>query len=242
VTLRRLLVSPAVALLFGAVLAAPVPKEKEEKPGPITEEQLKDAANRMKQLGLALHTHNDANGFLPHNTQTKDGKPGLSWRVVILPFIEQENLYKQFKLDEAWDSDHNKKLIEKMPDLYAPIRVKTKEKGYTFYQGFDGKGSTFEAGKKLGIPAGFPDGTSNTVAAVEAGEPVIWTKPADLPFDATKPLPALGGVFDGDFHIVLMDGSVQKATGKRVDEKQFKLMVMRMDGNVIDVDAALGRK
>ena len=52
----------------------------------------------------------------------KDGKPLLSWRVLILPYVEQEDLYKQFHLDEPWDSEHNKKLIEKMPAVYRVAR------------------------------------------------------------------------------------------------------------------------
>src|SRR5262249_54155708 len=70
--------------------------------------------NNLKQIALAMHNYNDAyNGKLPaHAIYSKDGKkPLLSWRVAILPFIEQDNLYQQFHLDEPWDSEHNKKLI-----------------------------------------------------------------------------------------------------------------------------------
>ena len=48
------------------------------------------------------------------------GKALLSWRVALLPFLEENELYKQFHLDEAWDSDHNKKLLAKMPRVFAP--------------------------------------------------------------------------------------------------------------------------
>lgn len=241
-SIRRPFAVPVALLAVGVVLAAPVPKEKDEKPGPITDEQLKQSLNNLKQLGLALHSYNDTFGFLPHNTQTKDGKPGLSWRVAILPFLEQDHLYKQFALDEAWDSETNKPLVEKIPAVFAPIRVKPKEKGVTFYQGFDGTDTTFEAGKKLGIPANFPDGCSNTIGIVEAGEPAVWTRPADIPFDPKKALPKLGGLFDGDFHAVLMDGYVVKAIGAKVNEKQFKQLVTRSDGMVTDSDAAFGHK
>ena len=64
---------------------------------------------------LALHNYHDAHGHFPADVRDKDGKPLLSWRVQILPYLEQERLYKQFKLDEPWDSEHNKKLIDKMP-------------------------------------------------------------------------------------------------------------------------------
>jgi len=56
--------------------------------------------NNLKQIVLAFHNHHDTVGYLPNNTYTKDGKGLLSWRVLILPFIEQSDLYKQFKLEK----------------------------------------------------------------------------------------------------------------------------------------------
>lgn len=112
----------------------------------------------------------------------------------------------------------------------------------TFLQGFDGTDTTFEAGKKLRIPASFPDGTSNTIAIVEAGNLVVWSKPEDVKFDATKPLPSLGRQFDGDFHLVCMDGATYKAVGKSVNADEFKKMITKADGQVINMDAALGQK
>lgn len=239
---NRVFAGAVLIAVSGLLVAAPVPKAKEEDFGPVTDEQLRQAASTMKQIGIALHAYHDTYGFLPANITDMNDKPLLSWRVAVLPFIEEDALYKQFKLDEAWDGETNKKLIEELPKIYAPVRVKTKEKGLTFLQGFDGPDATFEAGKKLRIPASFPDGTSNTVAVVEGGEPVIWSKPADLKFDATKDLPKLGGQFDGDFHAVCMDGAFYKVNGKQMDHPQFKLMVTRSDGQAVNSDAAFGKK
>src|SRR5262249_49383960 len=97
------------------------------------------SSNNMKQLGLAMHIYHDANKHPPaHAIYSKDGKPLLSWRVAVLPYIEQNELYQQFKFDEPWDSAHNKKLLEKMPQLYAPVRGKTKVPYATYYQVFTG--------------------------------------------------------------------------------------------------------
>ena len=85
------------------------------------------------------------------------------------------------------------------------------------------------------IPASIPDGTSNTAMVVEAGAPVIWTKPADIPFDEKKALPKLGGLFDGEFHVGMCDGSVMMIK-KDFDEKEMKYLIMPADGNVIDID------
>lgn len=241
---RRLFAAVTLAAACGLLVAAPVPKGGKEDFGPVTDEQLNEAVDRMKQIGIALHNYHDVNGFLPNNfgVAGQAGKPAASWRVHLLPYLEEEALYKQYNFDEAWDSEANKKLIELMPKIYAPIRVKTKEKGMTFYRGFDGADTTFESGKKLRFGANFADGTSNTIGVVEAGEPVIWTKPEDIKFDPKKGLPELGGLFDGDFHVVLMDGSVAKATGKQVNADQFKLFITASDGMAVNSTAAFGRK
>ena len=233
--------SISLALIAGAALlavAAPIPKDKEKLPPP-TEKQLEASRENLKMMGIALHSYNDTFGKLPADIADKDGKAILSWRVLLLPYMEEDKLYKELNLDEPWNSKHNKALIEKIPKVYAPIRVKA-DKGVTFYRGFNGADTTFEAGQQLAIPRSFPDGTSNTVAIVEAGEACIWTKPDDLAYDAEKPLPKLGGLFDGDFHVLLMDGSVALGHTKTLNEGEFRKMVTRSDGQVQDSDKALG--
>ena len=224
------------ALLFavlGVVGAAPVPKAD---PVPaVTEEHLKTAKKNVEQIVLAcINCADTNNGLMPTNILDKNGKPLLSWRVAILPYIEQDNLYKLFKLDEPWDSENNKKLLDKMPKIFAPVRVKAKA-GETFYQVFYGEGALFGPKKQPKFPASIPDGTSNTALVVEAGEPVIWTKPVDLPFDAKKPLPKLGGLFDGEFHVGLCDGSVILVK-KDFDADELKSVITPAGGEVIDTD------
>jgi Protein of unknown function (DUF1559) len=213
---------------------APAPKEKSEPPGPITEEQLNESKKNLQLIALAFHNYHDTNGFLPTNELSKDKKPLLSWRVQILPFIEQADLYKQFKLDEPWDSENNKKLIDQMPKIYAPVRGKA-DAGMTFYQGFSGTNGVIKSGARL--PASFPDGTSNTLLVAEAAKPVIWTKPEDMPFDG-KELPKLGGLFDGKFHAAMGDGSVHRFK-KGIDAELLKRLIDPADGNVINLRAAV---
>jgi RNA polymerase sigma factor (sigma-70 family) len=196
--------------------------------------QLQVASNHLKQIGLAFHSYGgDNRDAWADDITDKDGRPLLSWRVALLPHLGEMDLYKQFKLDEPWDSAHNKKLIAKMPKVYAPVRVKAKE-GETFCQRFVGKGALFnENGSSYTIPQ-IPDGTSATGLVVEAGDPVIWSKPADLPFNTKGPLPKLGGLFDGDFHILFCDGSVHRFK-KDYDVDEMKNVIMPDDGNVIDI-------
>lgn len=214
--------------------AAPVPKT--DPLPPITEAMWKQSELNLKQLGLALHSYHDCFGHFPQNIADKDGKPLLSWRVHLLPFLEDEGLalYKEFKQTEPWDSEHNKKLLEKMPKVFAPIRVKPLP-GITYYLGFDGKDAIFGKGKPVGI-ARITDGCSNTAMVVEAGAGVAWTKPEDLPFDAAKDLPKLGGFFDGAFNVLLADGSVSRIK-KNANASIIKLMVQMNDGQVIDIEA-----
>jgi len=219
----------------GFVLAAPGVKQKEEKLGPPTEKELQAAENNLKQIALAWHNFEAANGNMPSNVLDKDGKAILSWRVQILPYIEEEELYKQFKLDEPWDSANNKKLIDKMPKLLAPIRVKA-DPGLTFYQSFTGKSAIIKPGQKLTL-AQIPDGTSNTFMVAEAAKPVTWTQPVDLQFDG-KDVPALGGMFDGKFHAAMCDGFVQRFK-KGIEADLLSRLIDPADGQVIDTKGAI---
>jgi hypothetical protein len=225
----RLLAGAAVAAL---ALALPAIRA-EDKPAPPTRDEYRNAANVLTQVGLAFHSYHDANNALPGNILDRDGNPLLSWRVQILPYIEEDALYKQFKLDEPWDSENNKKLIEKMPKLYVPARGKAKA-GETFYQMFTGPGTLLEPKKRLTLVS-ISDGTSNTGMVFEAGNPVTWTKPDDILFDAKNQLPRLGGPFDGECHVVMCDGAVRRLK-KDPDEKELKKLIQPADGEVIDLD------
>src|SRR5262245_48497067 len=207
----------------------------------------------MIQIGLALHNHNDANARLPNNTydeQFKEGakpsgRPLLSWRVHLLPYLEQENLYRQFKLDEPWDSPNNSRLLSKMPTVYGTPQARKKAgDGKTFYRGFSHAGALFENPRgpgqpalRLMIPASFPDGLANTIAVVEAGQAVEWTKPEDLDWSPGRPRPALSGVAPNlpYCNVLMMDGVVRHLR-KDVPEQTLRWLIVRNDGNIIPAD------
>jgi RNA polymerase sigma factor (sigma-70 family) len=166
-----------------------------------------------------------------------NAKPLLSWRVAILPYIEQDALYKAFHLDEPWDSEHNKKLLSRMPSVYAPPGAKGDD-GKTYYQAIVGTGAAWEPRQQMHWPASFPDGTSNTILIVEAATPVPWTKPEDLPYVADQALPKFGGLFGGDFHALFGDGAVHFLSAK-ADETNLHAAITRAGGEVIDLDKLL---
>jgi hypothetical protein len=204
--------------------------------------KLKDNANRttssnnLKQIILAVHNYDSANGYLPGDILDKDGKPLLSWRVQLLPYVEQSELYKKFKLDEPWDSKNNRPLAEKIPKVFASPRVKVKGKGYTVYQIFTGPAALFDKGKpRFKLPA-IPDGTSNTLFAVEASKAVPWSKPADIPFDKDKKLPDFGKAYGGKPLGAMMDGSTRILDLKKVKPETLKNAIMPDDGNTLGAD------
>lgn len=231
----------AAVLLAGTAGAyPPPPKEKpEDPPPPVAQEHWQKSINNLKQIGLACHNYHDANGAFPADVLGKDGKPVLSWRVAILPFLDHGDLYKQFKLDEAWDGPTNRPLLEKLPTVFAPVRV-TAKKGLTFYQGFAGPDAVFDPKNRNVKIHAIADGSSVTALVVEAGVPVKWTKPADLAFDPAKGLSKLGGQLDGDFAMLFCDGHVGRVR-KDFDAAMMKLIVQKSDGHPVDTNAIAKR-
>jgi hypothetical protein len=228
--------------------SAPAPEDKSKLDGEIaaepvkaTEEEaadfLKHSQNNLKQIALSFHNFADVtNGQLPADITDSDGKPLLSWRVLILPYLEQDKLFKQFKLDEPWDSKNNRELVEKMPDVFSSPRVVVKKKGYTVYQGFAGPGALFEPGKKIRFPASIADGTSNTILAVESSVAVPWTKPADLPFDAEKDLPEFGKAYHLKPLAAMCDGYVRTLNLKKITPETMKAAITIAGGEVLGAD------
>src|SRR6516164_5831063 len=155
---------------------------------------------------------------------------GLSWRVYLLGYLggDAEKLYRQFKLEEPWDSPHNRKLLPLMPAVYAAVGDAKAEPGHTFYQVFVGPGALYSSPESWARPTDVRDGTSYTLAVVEAAEAVPWTKPQDVRCDvlAKQPLPKLGGLFDGDANACLADGRVVFIP-RTVPEKVVRALITR---------------
>ncbi len=192
--------------------------------------------NRLKQQLLAMHNYHDTYRSFPLRASVTDaGKPLLSWRVQILPFIEQQALYEQFHLDEPWDSEHNKKLIDKMPDVF---RSKGDAPGVTTtrFQVFVGNGALLDGEEAVGF-ANVTDGSSNTIAVVQTAKAkaVPWTKPDDFTLDDMKPLEGLVDAEAEGFHAAFADGSVQWIPAA-VDAATLKALITRGGGEVVRID------
>lgn len=207
--------------------------------------------NNLKQILLAMHNYADTfvRGFPPPVLMGTDGKGKVphSWRVAILPFIEQDALYRQYRFDEPWDSEANKLVLEKMPAIYRhPLDdPKSTNSGY-FVLRSEKLLETKPApgGGEFAPEGGFPtafsgkhgvnfsqmfDGTSNIIAVVEAKRDIPWTKPEDILFDPAKDPPKLGGFFKDGFNAAFADGAVRFIPDK-IDSKVLKLLIMPQDG------------
>jgi hypothetical protein len=215
------------------------------------EKQLEQSRNNLKLILQAVHNFNDTYKQLPPAAicDKKTGKPLLSWRVAILPFIEQKNLYEQFKLDEPWDSPNNKKLAEMVVPIYALPGAKDSEASRTHYRVFVGPPHTPNTPAWVTVPnPNMPfgaqgigplirihDGTANTLGLVEAAEAVPWTKPDELVYDAKTPLPKLGALSSDGFNAAMMDGVVVFIT-HRIDEPSLRALITSSGAEIVDTD------
>jgi hypothetical protein len=188
-------------------------------------------SNNLKQLGLAMIQYHEATGSFPpqDGKMTPNAKGGLSWRVHLLPYIEQEALYKQFKLDEPWDSEHNMALVAKMPPTYASPFV-ADPPGQTRYKVFSGPDAVVYPGSRTTLPS-ITDGASNTILVVGGGKPVTWTKPDDIEFTGTADPSVLALPDQRGCNVLLCDGSV-RWIDQGISPRTLKAAITRNGGEV----------
>jgi RNA polymerase sigma factor (sigma-70 family) len=213
----------------------------------------------LKRIGLAMVNYQSAEGhYPPAAIMSKDGKPLLSWRVAILPYLEGfEALYKEFRLDEAWDSPHNMALLVRMPSVFSsradhiatptttPYRVfvgsKESQQEARLMTGVEPGGMIpFEAGTMFRVHRGtelreITDGTNNTILVVEAAQAVPWTKPEELSYAVDRPLPPLGGSMRQGFAALFASGLV-RFLDISFDERTIRALATRNGGEIVAAD------
>jgi prepilin-type processing-associated H-X9-DG protein len=224
--LSSTLVVPAVlvALLLPAVQAAREAARRAQ------------CTNNLKQIALAMHLYENKNGsFPPAAVYDKDGKPLLSWRVLILPYMNQESLYEQFHLDEPWDSPHNKPLAAAAPAVFRCPSDPAAE-GLSTYEVLVGPRSIF-TGEPTGVAVdSIQDGMANTLLVVEAAAPVPWTKPEDLTLASQEPALGMGSKHPGGLNVAMADGSVRflrNSIDNPHDPRQLKGLATRDGGEPV---------
>jgi hypothetical protein len=239
---------------LAAIEEGPAPGGKKE---PDYQVQLAKSFNNLKQIGLALHNFHDMYNHLPPAVvMGPDEKPWHSWRIFLLPYLEEAALYNQYKFDEPWNCPNNKKLLEKMPAVYSdPIYGENKD-FHTHYAAITGDGMAFSAegaefdGKNLNLGklaglgfAEFRDGTSNTllIGPVGPDRKIPWMKPEDVKIDDTFPELGKKGSFALPYKtekgnagpFLRCDGSVTSILGG-IDKDAFRTLVTINGGEIVD--------
>jgi hypothetical protein len=261
----RSLVAANLPLLFVLALTLPVGKAfllaQEPDPEPVTSTKTETASpavdldkvrsdqklqaqaqehqaaskTNLSRIGRAVHGYHDTHTHLPADIASKTGKSLLSWRVAILPHLGEAKLYTEFRLDEPWNSRHNRRLLARMPQVFRSPRVKVKLKGNTVYEVFTGPNAVFGRAKPLTLPH-ILDGTSNTIMAVESSEAVPWTRPGGIPFDRTKKLPDFGKAYGNKPLAVMFDCKTRVLDLKKIRTETLKNAIDPQDGNVLGAD------
>ena len=228
-------VTSAVLLLLPAVQAA------------------REAARRavcsghVKEIGLAFHNAASVTKdmSMPLAIVNADGLPLLSWRVALLPYLGQEALYREFHLDEPWDSPHNLTLLPRMPGIYVcPSFMIPPSEGITPYAAAAGPGMFFDAPEPIpgtqtiGVSIGaIRDGTSNTILVLELGRNngVPWTSPQEVMVDIDEAIEVLREtqpIHVGGRTTLFGDGSV-RFVSQEIDRQTLRGLLTRDGGEAL---------
>jgi hypothetical protein len=184
--------------------------------------------NKVKNIATALLAyHKDKGKFPPAATLSKEGKPLLSWRVQILPYLGHNFLYKQFRQNEPWDSDHNKKLIRRIPPSFRETQDDL-NKGTTPFQAPVGIATLFTPGGTGTNSIQIINELSNTIMLVKVPEDktAIWTKPEDWEIDISLPAKDLLKGFTNAIVFACADGEVKAIPLKEAEEKIKSMLVI----------------
>ncbi len=213
--------------------------------------QRDECAHSLWHLGVTLTLLDDAAGSDPKlwvdDIRDPSGKPLLSWRVKVLPYLEEETLYRQFNLSETWDSEHNKALVSKMPKVFRGMNRDDEQQSSTTFQRITGSKTLFPQamqavfdGKKI------PDGPESTILLIEGAKAIPWTQPGDLSFDGEK-TPAISHAHQDGVLAVFVDGTV-RTIPPATDDKTLRALITPKGGEKVSLDsfpvneAALGFK
>lgn len=176
---------------------------------------------KVKNIATALLAyHKDKGKFPPAATLSKEGKPLLSWRVQILPYLGHNLLYKQFKQNEPWDSEHNKKLIRRIPPSFRETQDDL-NKGTTSFQAPVGLKTIFPPGGTGTNSIQITNELSNTILLLKVPEDksAIWTKPEDWEIDFNLSAKDLLKGFTNAIVFACADGEVKTMPLKDAEVK-----------------------
>ena len=192
--------------------------------------------NNLKQVVLGAHAYHDMNRRLPTPQwlQQKGGNNSeLSWRVAVLPYMEQGQLLNRFDKNSGWNDANNKALLESRPETFEQVLRPEVPKTETTFQYFTGPNTIFPSPlvDKYRL-ATIPDGSSNTILIAEAQTPVAWSRPADMVYDKTGALPLAPGLI----FVAMADGSVRTVDRSKTSDATLRMLIEPDDGQQIGAD------
>lgn len=187
---------------------------------------------KLKQIAFGLlHFHDIHRSFVP--PENRQEKRNLSWRVHLLPHLDQKPLYDKFKFDEPWDSDHNLELLKEMPDIY---KSGDENDALTRFQLLVGPDTLFKT-QKHGRFRDCSDGARHTILVVQSGsdKAIPWTKPHDLAYDPENPITCIGEVEGNRIESVTVDGK-PLSVRTNIAPETFAAMATASGNEVIDAE------
>jgi hypothetical protein len=236
--LIKLAIGGFIGLCFVGLVLALIPVEKRMGHPARTPSQ-----NKLRQISLAMMNYCSAKMRLPNAyTANEAGKPIHSWRVSLLPYIDQSNLYQRYSFDEPWDGPNNSKLHDIIVPAYCCPETITAEAEVfrTNYVLVTGAGTAFDGAKKVSA-ADIGDGMSNTLAIVEVkSSNTHWMEPLDITIDemiarfSDEKLAKEYCVHPGEINIALLDGSTHTLRVP-IDADKLRNLIEIADGNVVDI-------
>jgi type II secretory pathway pseudopilin PulG len=200
-------------------------------------------SNNLKQIALALHNYHDTHGSLPPAYMTdEDGNPTVSWRVLILPFLEANHVYDAIDIQQPWDSPANAVLMDtQIPTYNCPSSTDAVSTNTT-YMVVTGPQTLFPGARAMRF-RDVTDGLSTTIAVVEVeGQGVHWAAPHDLDMQTlqmaldTGQVGQMGSRHHGGIQVALGDGSV-RFLANGVDPVVLEAMLTATGGEDVDINA-----
>jgi hypothetical protein len=133
---------------------------------------------------LAVANYHETYGsFPPAYVADRDGKPLHSWRVLLLPFLEQRAIHDAYNFAEPWDGPNNRKLADRIGSIYLRSGLESDQSRTTSFVAVVGPETAWRGSESLSFKD-LGDGSTHTLMVVEVpdGE-FLWMEPRDLRFD-----------------------------------------------------------